>query len=60
MNVINLSNMTAGLVTGLVVTSVVPALGASRIIPPGCNARARAIQPPPGVSADSVERDRAA
>jgi hypothetical protein len=40
---INLSNITAGLVLGLVVTSALPALGASRVIPPGHSARAQAI-----------------
>ena len=56
---INLSNITAGLVAGLVVTSVVPALGASRVIPPGHNARAQAIQEPTGEFSVSPERDRA-
>ena len=41
---INLSNITAGLVLGLVVTSALPALGASRAVPPGYNARAQAIE----------------
>jgi hypothetical protein len=40
---ISLSNITAGLVLGLVVTSALPALGASRVVPPGHNARAQAI-----------------
>jgi hypothetical protein len=40
---ISLSNITAGLVLGLVVTSALPALGASRAVPPGNNARAQAI-----------------
>jgi hypothetical protein len=40
---ISLSNITAGLVLGLVVTSALPALGASRAVPPGHNARAQAI-----------------
>jgi hypothetical protein len=40
---ISLSNITTGLVLGLVVTSALPALGASRVIPPGHNARAQAI-----------------
>jgi hypothetical protein len=40
---ISLSNISAGLVLGLVVTSALPALGASRVVPPGHNARAQAI-----------------
>ena len=40
---ISLSNITAGLVLGLVVTSALPALGANRVISPGHNARAQAI-----------------
>jgi hypothetical protein len=41
---INLSNITAGLVAGLVITSVVPALGASRINTSARNARAQVIE----------------
>jgi hypothetical protein len=44
MKMINLSNITAGLVAGLVITSVVPALGASRINHSARDARAQAVQ----------------
>ena len=40
---ISLSKITASLVLGLAVTSALPALGASRVVPPGHNARAQAI-----------------
>ena len=40
---VSLSHITAGLVPGLVVTSALPALGASRVVSPGHNARAQAI-----------------
>jgi hypothetical protein len=41
---INLSNITAGLVLGLVLTSAVPALAGSRHVVPGHNARAQAVE----------------
>ena len=41
---INLSNITAGLVLGLVLTSAVPALAGSRSVLPGHNARAQAVE----------------
>jgi hypothetical protein len=41
---INLSNMTAGLVLGLVVTSAVPAFAGNRQVVPGHNARAQVIE----------------
>ena len=41
---INLSNITAGLVLGLALTSAVPALAGSRHVVPGHNARAQVIE----------------
>ena len=41
---INLSNITAGLVLGLVLTSAAPSFAASRHVVPGHNARAHAIE----------------
>ena len=49
---ISLSKITAGLVLGLVVTSAVPALGASRLVSPGHNARAQAI--PQDIGGDGI------
>jgi hypothetical protein len=49
MKMINLSNTTAGLVAGLVITSVVPALGATRLNHSARNARAQAIEQSVGV-----------
>jgi hypothetical protein len=55
---ISLSNITAGLVLGLVVTSALPALGASRVVPPGHNARAQSV--PQDIGGDGiVSPDRA-
>ena len=55
---ISLSNITAGLMLGLVVTSALPALGASRVISPNHNARAQAITQ--GIGRDDiVSLDRA-
>src|SRR5688572_17571146 len=55
---ISLSNITAGLVLGLVVTSALPALGAGRAVPPGLNARAQAITQ--GIDSDgTVSANRA-
>jgi hypothetical protein len=56
---INLSNITAGLVLGLVVTSSLPALGASRVVPPGHNARAQATTQAIGDGIVSPDRARA-
>jgi hypothetical protein len=44
MKMINLSNITAGLVLGLVVTSAVPSFAGSRGAVPGHNARAQVIE----------------
>jgi len=53
-----LSNITAGLVLGLVVTSAVPALAGSRPVGPGYNARAQAVEQ--SISGDGiVSPDRA-
>jgi len=41
---LNLSNITAGLVLGLIVTTAVPAFAASRQAIPGHNARAQVIE----------------
>jgi hypothetical protein len=49
---ISLSNVTAGLVLGLVLTSALPALGASRVVPPGYNARAQVIMQ--GIGGDGI------
>ncbi|MBX9825954.1 MAG: hypothetical protein K2Y27_13280 [Xanthobacteraceae bacterium] len=56
---ITLSNITAGLVLGLVVTSTLPALGASRVVPPGHKARAQAITQDVGGGIVSPNRARA-
>ena len=54
---INLSNITAGLVLGLVLTSAAPALAGSRHVTPGYNARAQAVEQ--SIGGDSVSPDRA-
>src|SRR5262249_36059619 len=56
---INLSNITAGLVLGLVVTSAVPALAGSRHVVPGHNARAQAIEQSIGEAGVSPSRAQA-
>ncbi|MBX9843175.1 MAG: hypothetical protein K2Z80_15340 [Xanthobacteraceae bacterium] len=56
---ISLSNITAGLVLGLVVTSTLPAPGAGRVVPPGHKARAQAITQGTGGSIVSPYRARA-
>jgi hypothetical protein len=57
---INLSNITAGLVLGLVVTSAVPALAGNRHLVPGHNARAQVIeQSISGGSGVSLDRAQA-
>jgi hypothetical protein len=56
---ISLSKVTAGLVLGLVVTSALPALGASRAVPPGHNARAQAVTQDIGDGFASPDRARA-
>jgi hypothetical protein len=54
---INLSNITAGLVLGLVLTSAAPALAGSRHVTPGYNARAQAVEQ--SIGGDNVSPDRA-
>jgi hypothetical protein len=54
---INLSNIAAGLVLGLVLTSAVPALAASRHVLPGHNARAQAVEQ--SIGGDGISPDRA-
>jgi hypothetical protein len=56
---ISLSNVTAGLVLSLVVTSALPALGASRAVTHGHNARAQAITQGIGDGIVSPNRARA-
>ena len=56
---INLSNITAGLVAGLVITSVVPALAGNRTIHRGFDARAQATEDNAGDSLVSPDRARA-
>jgi hypothetical protein len=55
---INLSNITAGLVLGLVVSSAVPAFAGNRHVAPGYNARAQVIEQSIGGDG-SVSPDRA-
>jgi hypothetical protein len=58
-NMINLSNITAGLVLGLIVTSTVPSFAASRGVQPGHNARAQAFEQTLSVEGVSPRRARA-
>jgi hypothetical protein len=49
---IRCSKITAGFVLGLVVTNALPALGASRVVPPGHNARAQVMTQ--GIGGDGI------